>query len=174
MGKGVSEYLPSFSPTDFNYDLSNGGIDMKRFLKLFALSIWMLPQNILGFICFMGFLILDFFSGGDFNVIRYKNTGRVILLSSHQYAGVTLGFFSVLSYRDSIRYPRAFYKTLGHETGHFIQNEILGPLYTIVIAIPSVTWNIFQYLYHKVTGKTLDYYKFYPEKWADKLGRVIR
>lgn len=31
MGKGVSEYLPSFSPTDFNYDLSNGGIIMKEF-----------------------------------------------------------------------------------------------------------------------------------------------
>lgn len=147
---------------------------MKEFLKLFALSIWMLPQNILGLICFIGFLVLDFFSGGDFTVIRFRDTGRVTLISSHQHAGVTLGFFSVLSYRDYTRYPRAFLKTVCHETGHFIQNKILGPFYTIVIAIPSVTWNIFQYLYHKVTGKTLDYYKFYSEKWADKLGGVIR
>lgn len=147
---------------------------MKRFFNLFVLSIWMIPQNMLGLLCFIGFWISDFISGKDFRVLCPSETGRVILISSHQSAGVTLGFFSVLSYREYARYSRAFIKTQYHEYGHFIQSAMLGPLYLILIGMPSITWNVIQYLYCRVTGKGLDYYGFYTERWADKIGNVNR
>lgn len=141
-------------------------------IKILALSLWMLPQNLLGMICFMGFLAVDWLSGQDSKVIRTPD--RVILNSSHQYSGVTLGFFIILPYQKFVRYFNAYTQSLRHETGHYHQSKILGPLYLLVIGIPSILWNIFQYLYTLVMGKRLDYYKFYSEKWADKLGNIKR
>ena len=55
---------------------------------------------------------------------------------------------------------------LKHEQGHSKQSEILGPLYLLVIGLPSAVWNCIS-RYIKV-----DYYSFYTEKWANKLGGV--
>lgn len=53
-----------------------------------------------------------------------------------------------------------------HEYGHRIQSYILGPLYLLVIYLPS-------YLHYKwftTQNKSWDeYYDFITEKWADKL-----
>ena len=57
--------------------------------------------------------------------------------------------------------------SIKHEYGHSIQSKYLGPLYLLVIGIPSLIWAIF--------GKRGDaYYAFYTERWADKLGGVDR
>ncbi|MDR2020700.1 MAG: hypothetical protein LBQ14_08060 [Treponema sp.] len=57
---------------------------------------------------------------------------------------------------------------IAHERGHFLQSLLLGPLYWMVIAIPSITragiWN-----YRLMNGKSVKSYgSFYTEKWADK------
>jgi hypothetical protein len=57
---------------------------------------------------------------------------------------------------------------IAHERGHFLQSLVLGPLYWIIIAIPSITragiWN-----YRLMNGKSVKPYgSFYTEKWADK------
>ena len=63
-------------------------------------------------------------------------------------------------------------KTIYHELGHCRQSMYLGWLYLIVIGIPSIVW---AGLYGKVIKPTTNgYYKFYTEKWADKLGNVQR
>lgn len=66
---------------------------------------------------------------------------------------------------------------LRHEYGHRIQSMILGPLYMLVIYIPSLV----HYLYFSckifilaVSMKETswdEYYDFYTEKWADKLSK---
>ena len=62
--------------------------------------------------------------------------------------------------------------TVRHEHGHQIQSKILGPLYLLVIGIPSLIW---AWLYGPVIKYTRNgYYRFYTEKWADKLGEVKR
>ncbi len=53
--------------------------------------------------------------------------------------------------------------TTQHELGHSKQSQILGPLYLIIIGLPSL---IHAYLYK---GLPKDYYNFYTEKWANKL-----
>lgn len=55
-----------------------------------------------------------------------------------------------------------------HEYGHCKQGLILGWLYLIIIGIPSITWcNCFNK--YRVR-KNVNYYSFYTEKWANKLG----
>ena len=49
-----------------------------------------------------------------------------------------------------------------HECGHSRQSDILGPLYLIVIGVPSVIHNIVHAVCSKL-GLNWDYYKFYTE-----------
>ena len=60
-----------------------------------------------------------------------------------------------------------------HEAlGHGTQSRILGPFYLPVIGLPSIIW---AWLYGAVIPYTRNgYYRFYTEKWADKLGGVVR
>lgn len=53
-------------------------------------------------------------------------------------------------------------KSIQHEFGHSKQSDILGPLYLIVIGIPSLLHNIVHYLCSKI-GIKWNYYSFYTE-----------
>lgn len=68
-------------------------------------------------------------------------------------------------------------ETIKHEYGHQLQSYILGPLYILVIGLPSGLWCWFiQDWVNKIRKKKnkpeLDYYWFYTESWANKLGKV--
>lgn len=59
-----------------------------------------------------------------------------------------------------------------HEYGHTVQSRKLGPLYLLIIGLPSLIWaGCFEgwRKKHKVS-----YYSFYTEAWADRLGGVKR
>ena len=69
------------------------------------------------------------------------------------------------------------YTTVKHEHGHQIQSLILGPLYLIVIGLPSIMGNILNRIKYKYFRRHYDpdfYYKQPWEAWADKLGKVVR
>lgn len=55
-------------------------------------------------------------------------------------------------------------ETKAHEYGHSIQSKILGPLYLLVIGLPSIIWAAFIYRFTKKS-----YFWFYTEAWANKL-----
>ena len=57
-----------------------------------------------------------------------------------------------------------------HERGHQIQSFILGPLYLLIIGLPSIIWCRCFENYRKTND--ISYYSFYTEKWANKLGKV--
>jgi hypothetical protein len=57
---------------------------------------------------------------------------------------------------------------LEHEYGHTIQCLLLGPLYWIVVALPSAIWCNFFADYRKKNN--VSYYKLYCESWANKWG----
>jgi len=61
---------------------------------------------------------------------------------------------------------------IAHEYGHTIQSHKLGPLYLLVIGLPSVVWAGCFENYRK--KHNISYYSFYTEASADKLGRVKR
>ena len=64
-------------------------------------------------------------------------------------------------------------RLLVHEYGHTIQSIILGPLYLIVIGIPSTVWGFLPSLNNKRKTEGLSYFSFFTEKWANILGEKV-
>ena len=92
---------------------------------------------------------------------NYK--GKLVYTQSKNF-GISLGKYIIIGERASLQ-------TLHHEYGHCLQSEKLGPLYLIVIGIPSITMNC---LTRMGILKHDRYYDRWPENWADRLGGVIR
>ena len=59
---------------------------------------------------------------------------------------------------------------LEHEYGHSLQSLILGPLYLLLVGLPSMAWNRLPYFERrrKITGKS--YYSVIFERTASSLG----
>lgn len=123
---------------------------MKNFLKY----IWQLPQNIIALI-YLGYLIAE---NQISAVEKYKGAKVYTKYSS---GCVTLGNHIFVS-------SRATENTIKHEWGHTRQSLLLGPLYLIIIGIPSILWAVT----HKTIATDKSYNWFYTEAWADKLGDV--
>jgi len=111
------------------------------------LILWELPQTILA-------LFLMLFRKQDKKI--FKDTS---VYKYNMMGGISLGRFIFLSER---LYDDEFIIT--HEYGHSLQSKILGPLYLIVIGIPSI---LHAMTYNRKSGR--DYYSFWTEKWANKL-----
>lgn len=68
-------------------------------------------------------------------------------------------------------------ETVNHEYGHHKQSLYLGPLYLLVIGLPSIIGYWIDVLFHDNWGwekRDKWYYNQPWEKWADKLGGVKR
>lgn len=129
--------------------------------KNFLLYIWQLPQNLLG-------LIMLLFMKPY--VLKENYKGITYVVSKKMSGGISLGNYVILSntYRDKNRY----YKDLNHEWGHTRDSRMFGPLYLIVIGLPSIIW---AWIYGTIIKPTQNgYYKFYTEKRADHFGGVER
>ena len=123
-------------------------------MKNTLLFLWQLPQNL------VGLLLRLIYKGYD-----DKTKGIIVRRSLKMSGGISLGRYIIVN-----QFSRD--KTINHEIGHCKQSMYLGWLYLLVIGIPSIVW---AGLYGKVIKPTLNgYYKFYTEKWADKLGNVQR
>ena len=123
-------------------------------MKNFILYLWQLPQNLIGL------LILLFIKGE----VKHKFQDISYYFCDQFPGGISLGNYLILGSNYS--------QTIRHEHGHAIQSRMLGPLYLLVIGIPSIIWAS---LYGWVIPSTKNgYYKFYTEKWADKLANIVR
>lgn len=117
--------------------------------------IWGLPQNIIGGIMYL--------------ILRRKNPHKkyknAYVCKMPWGGGVSLGMFIFASNID-------WEPTIMHEYGHTRQSMFLGPLYLLVIGLPSIIWAGCFDNYRQKHNKS--YYDFYTESWADKLGGVER
>ena len=130
-------------------------------LKEILLYIWQLPQNLLG-------LIMLLFMKPYVSKEKYK--GITYVVSKKMSGGISLGNYVILSnsYKDKERSQKVW----DHEWGHTRDSRMFGPLYLLVIGLPSIIW---AWLYGSVIAYTKNgYYKFYTEKRADRLGGVVR
>lgn len=117
--------------------------------------IWQLPQHLLA-ILYIGYLVM---MCKDLGVdSRYK---QAIVIPCVMRGAVTLGCYVFVGLNSEYR------KTVKHELGHTIQSKILGPLYLIVIGIPSITYCGLRRIFPSLRKK--NYYNFYTEKTADYL-----
>ena len=115
-----------------------------------VLFIWQLPQNIVAL-----FIILFSKTEGK---IAYRNYCFALKVRMPKRAsGVSLGSFALISppfAKDD--------ETVRHELdGHTVDSKIFGPLYLLVIGLPSVL-HLWRY------DGSKDYYDFYTERWANK------
>ena len=63
-------------------------------------------------------------------------------------------------------------KLIQHEYGHTGQSLILGPIWSLVIGLPSLIWcGCFSKYREK---HNVSYYSFYTESWANKLGEKYK
>ena len=126
-----------------------------KYIRNLILFIWQLPQHIVALIYF-GYLVM---MCKDLGVdSRYK---QAIVIPCIMRGAVTLGNYIFVGLNSEYR------KTVKHELGHTIQSKILGPLYLIVIGIPSITYCGLRRLFSLLRKK--NYYDFYTEKWANNL-----
>ena len=60
-----------------------------------------------------------------------------------------------------------------HEFGHTLQSLLLGPLYLIVIGIPSLSWGLLPVFRKLRDNKDIRYTDLFCEKWASDWGEII-
>ena len=128
-------------------------------------EIWQLPQHIIAYIIMLVKHKSIKSMTNDDGILYY-------LVDNLFNSGISLGNYIFL---DSNGYYD--YKTIKHEHGHQIQSLMLGPLYLIVIGLPSITGNIINRITRMYFRKYYDpnfYYKQPWEAWADRLGGVDR
>lgn len=126
-----------------------------KYIRNLILFIWQLPQHIVALIYF-GYLVMMCKDLGIDS--RYK---QAIVIPCVMIGAVTLGNYVFVGLNSEYR------KTVKHELGHTIQSKILGPLYLIVIGIPSITYCGLRRIFPSLRKK--NYYDFYTEKWANNL-----
>lgn len=126
-----------------------------NYIKNLILFIWQLPQHLLA-ILYIGYLVMMCKDLGIDS--RYK---QAIVIPCVMRGAVTLGCYVFVGLNSEYR------KTVKHELGHTIQSKILGPLYLIVIGIPSITYCGLRRIFPSLRKK--NYYNFYTERWANNL-----
>ena len=121
---------------------------------------WGLPVNIIGGIAF---LVCK-----KIKKRRYQRFGySYIVYLPWKSGGLSLGLFIFM--KDQHKSQKWTYNTRIHEYGHTWQCLLLGPLYYLVIAVPSMIWcNCFAGYRKK---KNVSYYKLYCEAWANAWGQ---
>lgn len=126
-----------------------------KYIRNLILFIWQLPQHIIALIYF-GYLVM---MCKDLGVdSRYK---QAIVIPCVMRGAVTLGNYVFVGLNSEYR------KTVKHELGHTIQSKILGPLYLIIIGIPSITYCGLRRIFPSLRRK--NYYDFFSEKSANYL-----
>ena len=131
-------------------------INMKRLINILS-YIWQLPQNL------CGVLYKNISKNNRISVIENddsRSVGAEVYLQKSN-GGVTLGKYIFINqdYTDKEA-------VIKHECGHVKQSKILGPLYLIIIGIPSL---LHAWFIHDYVCENSDYYHWYTEKWANKL-----
>ena len=116
-------------------------------LKEILFWTWCLPQTLLG-------LVLKLI----YRAKKQDFYGYTIYVSNKMLGGISLGKYIIVG-----KYPNTH--LVKHEYGHQKQSFMLGPLYLLVIGLPSLIWC---WVIYPLTNK--NYYWFWTEKWANKLG----
>lgn len=134
--------------------------------KCTLMTIWQLPQAIIA-------LVLEWIYRNDTKRKRPYDDHivKVVVIRDSKFGpndtvdGLSMGttiFVDELYDKNLI---------LAHEYGHIRQSRYFGPLYLIVIGLPS----ILRALEWRLCKKPIaEYYDGWPEKWADKLGGIKR
>ncbi|MBR5947953.1 MAG: hypothetical protein IKZ82_04780 [Clostridia bacterium] len=141
---------------------------MRLFFYTLIQCTWGLIQTLIGFIVFL------------FNIRRrhFYYHGAIVTVWS-LLSSVSLGMFLFVSGAEK-KPKRGAYKLkdvpnselVVHEYGHTIQSLILGPLYLLIIGLPSLAWaNLPVFIKKRRSG--VPYSAFWTERTANSLGEKV-
>ena len=116
---------------------------MKTFIKILR-EIWQLPQHIIAY----AIIVVNHKS---IKQMVNKDGIRYYLVNHLSNCGISLGNYIFLDADGNYDYI-----TVKHEHGHQIQSLIFGPLYLIVIGLPSIIGNIINIIKYKYFRKYYD------------------
>ena len=135
-------------------------------MKKILLWVWQAPQNIAGLV----FYEICKRRSQVHSAVRLD--GKIIVWV-YMNIGVSLGNYVFINRSNTM-----LDNTTKHELGHCKQSILLGPLYLLIVGIPSAFFNnLWDRAFHK-SWSSLERHKWYyarfPEAWADRLGKVER
>jgi hypothetical protein len=128
---------------------------VKRFFIIALQLTWGLPQTLLGLILLLRFRGCPRSRFRESVCVHWQGRG-----------GMSLGLFLFVPEDPSAA-------LLVHEYGHTVQSLLLGPLYLILIGIPSTLWGFLPACARKRKEKQLSYFSFFTEKWANRWGEKV-
>lgn len=99
----------------------------------------------------------------EWNVKSSMSLGLFVFITSEPYFAKR--------YKGQMSIEELSKRLLIHEYGHTIQSLILGPLYLIVIGIPSTLWGFIGAKKRK--DGQIPYGAFFTEGWANRLGEWV-
>lgn len=124
---------------------------------------WGILQTFLGFLFFLCYI----------NKPREIYNGCIIT-KWDRFGGLSCGLFIFVTNENSgITTPEICDKITVHEYGHTIQSLILGPLFPIIIGIPSVAWGSLPWFERFRKENNVSYSAMFTESWADRLGEKV-
>ena len=124
-------------------------------MKSALLYLWQLPQHILAL------AVYGFLAATRKRMKPYSSLFRpaeLVVLSIPRF-GLCLGEYIFVGYMGIDGF------TIRHENGHRIQSRYLGPLYLIIVGLPSVARNLWQRAFKKTSAW---YYSGWPESDANR------
>jgi hypothetical protein len=138
-------------------------------IKRWLMWLWQAPQNILALILALMCKCNIYYKVIAFRGWSMGDQTTVIVCGSNSYTACSLGRY-IFIFKTGVDYSTNYSNEMWlHEKGHCKQSRRLGPLYLIVVGIPSLVLNLLARV-NKYVDK--NYYNLYPEKWADRLGGV--
>lgn len=143
---------------------------MRKHLYVLCQCTWGCVQTLLGLCMFLQ----------NRHEPHHRYHGAVVTTWQKNYS-ISLGMFVFMTAQPAFQekvepvtpMPELISRLRVHEYGHTIQSLLLGPLYLIVIGIPSTVWGWLPSLNRKRQGHQLSYFDFFTESWANQLGEWV-
>ncbi len=132
----------------------------KKILFYFWQFTYGLIQNIIG-LCMLAVYKIK---GSE---SEWFHNALVTYIDKKNFGGVSLGMFIFINKNITGDHR---HDTRIHEYGHTVQTMILGPLWLLIIALPSAIWCNFPPLVKMRKKKNKSYYWLYCEGWANMCG----
>jgi hypothetical protein len=143
---------------------------MKTVLYIILQLTWGFLQSFLGLLVFIFNINAKHYFYHGAVVTEWKNKSSVSL---GMFVFITKEPYFAEKLKDEYTEKELSQRLLVHEYGHTIQSLILGPLYLIVMGIPSTLWGFLPACHHKRKTQGVSYFSFFTEKWANRLGEKV-
>ena len=98
---------------------------------------------------------------------EWYHNALITYIDKKNFGGVSLGMFIFINKNKT---GDALHDIRIHEYGHTVQSMLLGPVWLLVIALPSVIWCSLPALVKLRKEKNISYYWLYCEGWSNLCG----